>query len=123
MKGAVNMTDPLDIDSDGMLDATPLKFGQYKGKLPEDVAEISARARQYLVWAYENVGNFDVCSAALYKDCGGKGKRAIPEDGKRNHRKDAMKVAHIASYGKDAAANQGAPRKTFFDDMDDDIPF
>lgn len=65
-------------NSGKMLDHSPLKFGKFKGKTPAVVAE---EDQQYLVWAYETVGNFDVCSEALYKDCGGKGKRAVRDNG------------------------------------------
>lgn len=131
------MDESLDIDREGMLDHTPLKFGKYKGHTPEGISDLGKTGCQYLIWAYENVGNFDVCSAALYKDIGGKGKRA--------ERKTEGRFFGNRTSGKDAAGNQSAdpfadisesrsassqPKqksnlhlKNHFDDMDDDIPF
>jgi uncharacterized protein (DUF3820 family) len=47
-------------------DHTPLKFGKYKGRTPNDVAEIDP---QWLVWAYNNVLNFPVCTKLLANEC------------------------------------------------------
>lgn len=46
-------------------DHTPLTFGKYKGKTPEEVAEICP---SYVVWMYENVKPVP-CSKALRDDC------------------------------------------------------
>lgn len=102
----------MDIDKDGMLDHTPLLFGQYKGKTPEEVIDkYGKRGEGWLIWAYETVSNFPVCSAALYKDLGGKGKRAV---GKLANNTPQQKThSQAATQGKMAAAN----------DLDDDVPF
>ena len=89
------------MDAEGTLDQTPLKFGKYKGKTPDKVSEWDPK---YLIWAYENVAQFPVCSEAMYRSVGGKGKRAIHAD--------AQKV--VADRKKAAAAD--------FDD-EDDVPF
>ena len=46
-------------------DHTPLAFGKYKGKTPEEVAELDP---SYVVWMYENVKPAP-CSKALAVDC------------------------------------------------------
>ena len=92
------------LDKEAILDRTKLTFGKYRNKTPEQIAE---KDPQYLVWAYETVAQFNVCSAALYRDCGGKGKRAVKEE------------------KKPAAPAQPLKRLSSgdFDDYDDDIPF
>jgi uncharacterized protein (DUF3820 family) len=35
-----------------MIDNTPLTFGKYRGKTPEQVAEVD---ESYIVWMYDNV--------------------------------------------------------------------
>lgn len=47
------------------LDRSPLVFGKYNGKTPNEVAEIDP---SYVVWMYENVSPAP-CSTALYEDC------------------------------------------------------
>lgn len=103
-----------DIDSDGILDNTPLKFGKFRGKTPSHVAEKEYRGEGWLVWAYETVGNFDVCSATLYKDCGGKGTRA---KGTASVANPAYARSQSSSpySGKSIAGDQG--------EDEDDIPF
>jgi hypothetical protein len=119
------------------LDFEPLKFGRFKGKTPEQVAELPMRDRQYLVWAFENVGNFDVCSSALYRDLGGKGSRAKVESGKRDQRKYKPEQKNITVdqetgelFGDRYSSRASSPAKQTpalfkpgFNDMDDDIPF
>lgn len=103
----------MEIDKDGMLDHTPLTFGMYKGLSPEKVVDQhGSRGEKWLRWAYETVGNKPVCSAALYKDIGGKGKRATGGYGNNTPQQRTHSAAHTQS-GKMAAAN----------DLDDDIPF
>lgn len=106
------MTEPLDLDKEGMLDHTPLKFGKFKGKTPEQVSEVQP---QYLVWAYETVGNFDVCSEALYRECGGKGKRAVNTSRTANPSYYKPENDRYESRASSPARSSG--------DFDDDIPF
>lgn len=47
------------------LDKTPLRFGKYKGKTPDEVSEIDPG---WLVWAHKNV-KWPVCSQWLYETC------------------------------------------------------
>lgn len=130
------------------LDHTPLKFGKFKGKTPEWVADNEIlrdeRSKSWLIWAYETCGNQDVCSSALYRELGGKGERAEPDsDWGRRNRSDLREPAtdpvsgeiDFDNMGKDAqeerlkeirqrAEQRRAPRPAHnFDDMDDDIPF
>ena len=91
-----------------VLDHTPLKFGKFRGKTPEQVAEIDPR---YLCWAYETVSNFPTCSDALYRECGGRGHKAVAETAEqkyeRQQREQEKEVRNARkSYG-----------------FDDDIPF
>lgn len=117
------MTEPLDIDKDGVLDNTPLKFGKYKGRTATQVYDLGGRDAQYLVWAYENVGNYDVCSKTMYKDLGGSGKRADPTNSfGRSNRTDIAPEELERSYRR-TEQSKPAPKKSYFDDMDDDIPF
>jgi hypothetical protein len=111
------MTDKFDLDREGMLDATPLKFGKFRGKTPEEISNMSPRDAQYLVWAYETVGNFDVCSEALYRELGGKWKRAEATRKKAN----SDYVAPPDRY--ESRGHSHAKPASSFDDMDDDIPF
>lgn len=46
-------------------DHTPLSFGKYKGKTPEEVAEIDG---SYVVWMFENVIPTP-CSKELAESC------------------------------------------------------
>lgn len=48
------------------LDHTPLTFGKYQGKTPNEISEMDS---SYLVWAYENVTNRPICSQLLYASC------------------------------------------------------
>jgi len=48
------------------LDHSPLTFGKYKGKTPN---QVSVTDPGWLVWAFENVSNRSVCSKLLYNDC------------------------------------------------------
>lgn len=116
-----------DIDKSGILDNTALTFGMYKGKTPTQLFDSEdKKAIGWLRWAFETVGNREICSEAMYRACGGKGKRAVKEDSNRTWAKKPV------SSGKDAAGNQGENDKPLygrragpmiFDDMDDDIPF
>lgn len=54
------------------LDHSPLTFGKYKGKTPDQVSSIDSG---WLVWAYENVTNKTVCSKLLYNECKPKPRR------------------------------------------------
>lgn len=54
------------------LDRSPLVFGKYKGRTPEEVAEID---QSYVVWMYENVSPAP-CSTELYEDC----RRDVDDD-------------------------------------------
>ena len=47
------------------LDRSPLVFGKYKGKTPNEVAEVDP---SYVAWMYENVSPAP-CSRSLYEDC------------------------------------------------------
>lgn len=105
-----------DLDKDGLLDSTPLKFGKFKGQTPEQVALKAYRGDAWLVWAYETVGNFDVCSAALYKDCGGKGVRAKSTRAQPN-------PDYVAPPDRYESRGSSPARPTSFEDFDDDIPF
>lgn len=96
------------MDAEGTLDQTPLKFGKYKGKTPDKVSELDP---QYLIWAYETVAQFPVCSAALYRSVGGKGKRAVHDKLDASSR-NAEKVAQ---------EKKASPALGF--DTDDDVPF
>ena len=46
-------------------DTTPLSFGKYKGKTPEEIAEIDG---SYVVWMFENVKQ-QTCSKELAEAC------------------------------------------------------
>lgn len=96
------------MDAEGVLDQTPLKFGKYKGKTPDKVSDLDP---QYLRWAYENVAQFPVCSAALYRSINGKGKRAVHDKLDASSR-NAEKVAQ---------EKKASPALGF--DTDDDVPF
>lgn len=52
--------------SDNELDHTPLTFGKYSGKTPNDVASIDPH---WLVWAFNNVTNRVTCSRLLANEC------------------------------------------------------
>lgn len=123
-----------ELDQEAILDRTPLKFGKYRGKTPEWVVENEGyRAKSYITWAYETVGNFDVCSAALYRDCGGKGKRAegthSQTANKRVNQNPSVDTYESRGYSsnpvpRDVRYPPGTPPKQgYFDDFDDDIPF
>lgn len=47
------------------LDTTPLTFGRYKGKTPEQIADLDP---SYIVWMYENVKP-KACSRSLWVAC------------------------------------------------------
>lgn len=117
------MADPFDsvtgaqMRDGGDIDSKPLKFGKYRGTKAELAADIDPR---YMKWAYENVGNFDVISEALYRSIGGKGKRA-----ERKERPAATPKPTQRRWDQEQeAGEERKPRpKTGFDDLDDDIPF
>jgi len=48
------------------LDHTPLTFGKYRYRTPNQVAEIDP---SWIVWAYNNVTNKNVCSKLLANEC------------------------------------------------------
>lgn len=99
----------------GIMDATPLKFGKFKGKTPEQVAEIKP---DYLVWAYENVAQFAVCSDALYRECGGKGSRAKGKDANDEYERAQRKNEE---WQRRPAQTQARAHQQYADD--DDLPF
>ena len=55
-----------DIDEASNLDHTPLVFGKYNGKTPDQVAKIDPG---WLVWAFNNVKNRQTCSQLLANEC------------------------------------------------------
>jgi hypothetical protein len=105
----------MDIDKDGILDNTPLKFGKYKGKTPTQLLDSEGKTElSWLRWAYETVTNFPVCSEALYKAAGGRLSRA----------KGATTQAPAADPMADRYESRGHTRaKSKWDDFDDGIPF
>lgn len=122
------------------LDFLPLKFGKFKGRTPNWVAENDPNPRgNWLVWAFENVGGFDVCSFALYRDVGGKGDRSIraqPENSyQKRSRKDIvffqedwpsgeMTKEEVKKQAQERYESRASkPATGHIDDMDDDIPF
>lgn len=122
-----------ELDEEAILDRTALRFGKYKGRTPEWVAENEGyKGKSYLTWAYETVGNFDVCSAALYRDCGGKGKR-VEGTHSQTTNKRANQTSSVDTYDSRGYSNNpvprdvryppGTPLQHGFDDFDDDIPF
>lgn len=48
------------------LDHTPLTFGKYRGRTPDDVSEDDPG---YICWMYDNVKNKPTCSRTLYEVC------------------------------------------------------
>lgn len=46
-------------------DSTPLSFGKYKGKTPEEISDI---APEYIVWMYRTMGA-SKCSKLLFLHC------------------------------------------------------
>lgn len=109
------------------LDTKVLTFGKYKGmKTPEEISEL--KEKQYLVWAWENVGNFDVCSHALYHSVGGRlgrDARAKLDPTKRDHRTYKPEQGEMDLPPADTYESRRSTPATRhpFDDMDDDIPF
>lgn len=111
-----------------ILDHTPLVFGKFKGKTPEWVATYGEKGESWLCWAYENVSNFCVCSAALYRECGGKGSRA--KDAKELRAGFKMQVQSgpqhelpgTADRYDSRASSKPRPEHKPFDDIDDDVP-
>jgi hypothetical protein len=57
---------------DDNLDHTPLTFGKYKGKTPDEVSQMGTSGENYIVWMYDNVDRFPTCSEALARACGWK---------------------------------------------------
>lgn len=121
------------LDREAILDRTPLSFGKWKDKTPEWVAEnepLRAGQRSWLIWAFENVGNGDVCSTALYRELGGRGSRAKVDKTKRDYRTYRPEQGNLdlgpQNYPRDTYESRGSSRAigaSSFDDMDDDIPF
>lgn len=75
-------------------DSSPIKFGKYKNKTWNDVAEIDP---QYIVWAKTEIVN--------------RNEADMP----------SMPLANWCGYVEKKPTPQPAPRN--FDDYDDDIPF
>lgn len=90
------------------LDHTPLTFGKYRGRTPDEISKTKDGA-QYILWMFENVENRDTCSRLLYEACGGK-KLPPPVNTDDEILEDGDMVSDVR-------------RKTGYDDMDDDIPF
>lgn len=112
------------------LDTKPLQFGKFKGKTPEEVSELPQKERQYLVWAWENVGNSDVCSHSMYRECGGtmgKGGRAKVDKQRTDYRTYKPEQMEMDLPPADTYESRRSSPSTrhpgFTDDMDDDIPF
>ncbi len=117
------------------LDATPLNFGKWRGKTPEEISQLpNKRDREYVVWAYENVERRDrpvFCSEVLYRDSGGRFKSAKEQRLEKEAGKS--KALPLDQTGSDVREEYKAPggfitparpvAKGYFDDMDDDIPF
>lgn len=53
------------------LDETPLTFGKYKGKTPDEISDLDP---SYIVWMYDTIKPH-LCSEAMYKYC----KRELKE--------------------------------------------
>lgn len=51
------------------LDHTPLTFGKYVGKTPNEVSEMGQEACRWLVWAFNNVKDKPTCSKLLADAC------------------------------------------------------
>lgn len=88
------MSNPSDIDH------TPLTFGKYVGKTPNEIAEIDER---YICWMFREVKNRPTCSELLYKACG------------------CGSLPATSSTTKKPENNMHV--KNNFDSYDDDIPF
>ena len=56
---------PSSTEADIKLDHTPLPFGKYKGKTPDEVSEFDP---SYIKWMYENIKP-KKCSQWLYEVC------------------------------------------------------
>lgn len=102
----VKSSDPIEssrASSADSIDHKPLEFGKFKGLTPDQVAATKGKVGEnWLVWAYENVEKFYVCSWVLYKECGGTRKDPAAQPTPRD----------LAATGAKG-----------FDDYDDDIPF
>lgn len=61
------------------LDHTPLTWGKYKGKTPDQIAETDP---SYVVWMFDNVVNQNTCSKLLADAC-----RADDMDDEEDHAK------------------------------------
>lgn len=79
------------------LDKTPLRFGKYKGKTPDEVSEIDPG---WIVWAHKNV-KWPVCSQFLADACSG-------------HKHEKRKDAPAPELGEDIDD---------WGDVEDDCPF
>jgi hypothetical protein len=53
---------PADLD----IDDEALTFGKYRGRTPNQVAEVDP---SYVIWMFESVKNFQTCSPELYDAC------------------------------------------------------
>lgn len=92
--------DELDDDSTPEdLDHSPLTFGKYRGKTPDEISELGKDGENYIRWMFETVENKPTCSRLLYEACGGKPLKPLPTNPPK------------------------LDRQGYFDDMDDDIPF
>lgn len=47
------------------LDDTPITFGKYKGKTPDEISDVDPK---YIIWLWEDT-NLGVCSEAMYDYC------------------------------------------------------
>ncbi len=48
------------------LDKTPLTFGKYRGKTPDEISEIDP---SYIVWMCKSIKDRPTCSQFLYECC------------------------------------------------------
>ena len=48
------------------LDKTPLTFGKYRGKTPDEISEIDP---SYIVWMCKSIKDRPTCSEFLYECC------------------------------------------------------
>jgi hypothetical protein len=82
----------------------------------------------YLIWAYENVGNGDVCSHSMYRLVGGTGgrdARAKVDTTRRDYRTYKPEEDDFPGKPKDTYESRDSIGRTVndIDFPDDDIPF
>lgn len=109
------------------IDSTPLRFGKYRGKTANSVAELDP---QYIVWAAKNIEWFlgKVCSKPLARQCG---YIDLTPAAQGNDEDDELLEGDPTCLCKGFQQNPKCPvhsRNTgriqdHLDDYDDDIPF